>query len=206
VSERGWRVGPEEPVVPGPSGGTVATRVIQCVGAIIKDDAGRLLLIKRGHDPGRGLWSIPGGRVEAGETDDEAVVREVREETGLIVVPGPLIGSVRLPGGTDGHGVRSQLDVRDYPAAVTGGQLAAGDDADDVMWARPDELGALPLSDGLLGALRGWGVVLAARFQPPSPAAAPRAAMRSAILREASSIISSPSMTAPCACSEVAFS
>jgi ADP-ribose pyrophosphatase YjhB (NUDIX family) len=135
--------------------------VIACVGAVIKDDAGRLLLIKRGHDPGRGLWSVPGGRVEAGETDEEAVAREVREETGLIVAPGPLIGSVRLPAGVGSHGIGTEFDVRDYAAAVTGGQLAAGDDADDVMWACPDELGALPLTDGLLGTLRGWGVVLA---------------------------------------------
>src|SRR5712691_10819704 len=74
---------------------SVAVRRIPCVGAVIKDDAGRLLLIKRGHEPGKGLWSVPGGRVEAGETDQEALVREVREETGLVVTAGPLIGSVR---------------------------------------------------------------------------------------------------------------
>ncbi len=100
--------------------------VVACVGAVIKDDAGRLLLIRRGHDPGRGLWSVPGGRIEAGETDQEAVVREVREETGLVVVPGPLIGSVRRPGGTDGHGTGIELDIRDYAVTVTGGRLAAG--------------------------------------------------------------------------------
>jgi 8-oxo-dGTP diphosphatase len=137
-------------------------RVIPCVGAVIKDDAGRLLLIKRGHDPGRGLWSLPGGRVEAGETDEEAVAREVREETGFIVVPGRLIGSVLLPGGVDGHGLDIQFDVRDYAAAVAGGKLAAGDDADDVIWALPAELATLPLTHGLLEALVGWGVVLAA--------------------------------------------
>jgi 8-oxo-dGTP diphosphatase len=136
----------------------VTTRVIPCVGAVIKDDAGRLLLIKRGHDPGKGLWSLPGGRVEAGETDEEAVVREVREETGLVVVPGRLIGSVLLPGGSDNRGRETRFDVRDYAVAVTGGSLAAGDDADDVMWAGPGELGGLPLTDGLLGTLQRWGV------------------------------------------------
>jgi len=133
--------------------GFVTTRVIPCVGAIIKDDAGRLLLIKRGHQPGKGLWSVPGGRVEAGETDQEALVREVREETGLVVTAGPLIGSVRRPGGGG-----SELDIRDYAAAVAGGDLRAGDDADDAIWAGPRELGLLPLADGLLDALRGWGV------------------------------------------------
>jgi 8-oxo-dGTP diphosphatase len=142
--------------------GCVSTRVIPCVGAIIFDHAGRLLLIKRGHDPGKGLWSIPGGRVEDGESDADALVREVGEETGLIVTAGPLIGSVRRPGGTTpagaGAGTSAELFIRDYAATVTGGRLEAGDDADDTVWAGPAELAALPLADGLLDALREWGV------------------------------------------------
>ena len=133
----------------------MSTHSIPCVGAVIRDDAGRLLLIKRGHEPGKGLWSIPGGRVEAGESDAAAVVREVREETGLVVVPGRLIGSVRRPASGDG-GV---FDIRDYAAAVTGGALAPGDDADDAVWAGPAELDTLPLTAGLLDTLRSWGVV-----------------------------------------------
>src|SRR5579862_2911879 len=65
---------------------------VQCVGAVITDPTGRLLLILRGHEPGMGLWSIPGGRIEPGETDQDAVVREVMEETGLAVTCGPLLG------------------------------------------------------------------------------------------------------------------
>jgi 8-oxo-dGTP diphosphatase len=133
----------------------VSTHLIPCVGAVIRDDAGRLLLVKRGHEPGKGLWSIPGGRVEEGESDAAAVVREVREETGLVVVPGRLIGSVRRPVGGDG-GV---FDIRDYAAAVTGGALVPGDDADDAVWAGPAELDTLPLTAGLLDTLRSWGVV-----------------------------------------------
>jgi 8-oxo-dGTP diphosphatase len=132
----------------------VSTHLIPCVGAVIRDDAGRLLLIKRGHEPGKGLWSIPGGRVEAGESDAAALVREVREETGLVVAPGRLIGSVRRPGA--GGGV---FDIRDYAAAVTGGTLVPGDDADDAVWAGPAELDTLPLTAGLLDTLRSWGVV-----------------------------------------------
>ena len=71
--------------------------VIPCVGAVIKDGQGRLLLIKRGHEPGAGLWSLPGGRIEPGETDAEALVREIREETGLMIEAGQLIGTVRRP-------------------------------------------------------------------------------------------------------------
>ena len=128
--------------------------VIPCVGAIIIDAAGRLLLVKRGHEPGKGLWSIPGGRVEPGETDEQAVIREVREETGLAVRPGRLVGAVRraAPGG-------AVLDIRDYVATVTGGTLAAGDDADDIRWAGRDELAGLPLTGGLADALAAWGVL-----------------------------------------------
>ncbi|WP_300610561.1 NUDIX domain-containing protein [Trebonia sp.] len=133
----------------------MTTHVTDCVGAVITDEAGRLLLIKRGHEPGKGLWSIPGGRVEAGESDAAALVREIREETGLAVVPGRLIGRVRRPAGAAG----GEFDIRDYAAEVTGGMLVPGDDADDAMWAAPADLDGLPLADGLLAALRSWGVV-----------------------------------------------
>jgi 8-oxo-dGTP diphosphatase len=128
--------------------------VIDCVGAVIKDGAGRLLLIKRGHEPGKGLWSIPGGRIEPGESDEAALVREVREETGLVVTPGPLIGSVRRPAAQG-----SVFDIRDYAAEVSGGALVNGDDADDARWVAPADLDGLPLTDGLLATLRSWGVV-----------------------------------------------
>jgi ADP-ribose pyrophosphatase YjhB (NUDIX family) len=130
------------------------TGIVPCVGAIITDAAGRLLLIKRGHEPGKGLWSIPGGRVEPGETDEQAVIREVREETGLVVQPGRLIGAVRRPAPAG-----AMLDIRDYAATVTGGTLAAGDDADDARWAGPAELPGLSLTDGLAEALTDWGVL-----------------------------------------------
>jgi len=125
------------------------------VGAVIKDGSGRLLLIKRGHEPGKGLWSIPGGRIEAGESDAAALVREVREETGLVVAPGRLIGSVLRPSGSGD----SVFDIRDYAASVIGGALVAGDDADDAVWAGPAEFDTLPLAAGLLDALRSWGAV-----------------------------------------------
>ena len=128
--------------------------IVPCVGAIITDAGGRLLLIKRGHEPGKGLWSIPGGRVEPGETDEQAVIREVREETGLVVQPGRLIGAVRRP-----TPAGAMLDIRDYAATVTGGTLAAGDDADDARWAGPAELAGLSLTDGLAEALTDWGVL-----------------------------------------------
>jgi 8-oxo-dGTP diphosphatase len=130
-------------------------RRVPCVGAIMTDSGGRLLLVKRGHAPGAGLWSVPGGRVEAGESDAEAVVREVREETGLIAAPGALAGAVERPGAEPG----TVYVIRDYAAEVTGGTLTAGDDAADARWVTPAELRALPLTPGLAEALTEWGVL-----------------------------------------------
>lgn len=131
---------------------------IPCVGAVVKDDVGRMLLIVRGHDPGKGLWSIPGGRIEAGESDEEAVVREVREETGLDVICGSLIGSVERPGLAG-----AIIEIRDYEAVAVGGEVAAGDDASDAGWMTPAQVAALDaagqLTPGLLSALRSWEAV-----------------------------------------------
>jgi ADP-ribose pyrophosphatase YjhB (NUDIX family) len=132
---------------------------IPCVGAIITDAAGRLLLIRRANPPQAGRWSLPGGKVEPGESDEQALVREVAEETGLHVEPGRLVGAVERPG--PGGAV---FDIRDYTAAVTGGELAAGDDAAGACWAAPGELAGMPLTRGLLTALTAWGVLGA---QPP---------------------------------------
>jgi mutator protein MutT len=129
------------------------TTRVSCAGAVVRDQAGRLLLVRRGREPSRGRWSLPGGRVETGETAADAAVREVREETGLDVVAGALVGRVERPGPA---GVTYVID--DIACTVHGGQLRAGDDADDVRWVDRAELALLPLTDGLLEALTAWKV------------------------------------------------
>lgn len=119
---------------------------IPCVGAVLSDDQGRLLLIRRANEPGRGLWSLPGGRVEPGETDEEAVVREVAEETGLTVTVSRLAGRVRI----------GRYDVADYVCECLGGSPAAATDATDIAWVDPR---TVPTTPDLVDILLGWGVL-----------------------------------------------
>src|SRR3954451_14749086 len=105
---------------------------VPCVGALTFDPDGRLLLVQRANDPARGLWAIPGGRVEPGEDDAAALVREMQEGTGLLVEPGEVVGRVR--GGA--------FDIGDYGCRVLGGTLEAGDDAADARWCGAAELAA----------------------------------------------------------------
>jgi 8-oxo-dGTP diphosphatase len=125
---------------------TGGEHTVPCVGALAYDPQGRLLLVRRANEPGRGLWSLPGGRVEPGEDDAAAVVREMAEETGLTVQPGPLIGRVR----------RGPYDIADYRCTVVGGELRAGDDALDVRWCDARTLAQLPLVPLLIDTLRDW--------------------------------------------------
>jgi ADP-ribose pyrophosphatase YjhB (NUDIX family) len=119
---------------------------VPCVGGLAYDEEGRLLVVQRANEPGRGLWSIPGGRVEPGEDDAAALVREMREETGLEIAPGPLVGSVR----------RGRYAIADYRCTVLGGTLRAGDDALDARFVDRAALRALPLVPELLVTLTAW--------------------------------------------------
>ncbi|WP_433219226.1 NUDIX hydrolase [Microtetraspora malaysiensis] len=124
------------------------------MGAIVRDPVGRLLLVRRGHPPGEGLWSLPGGRVEPGESDAEAVRRELREETGLDGAVGALAGTVLRAGPA---GVT--YEIHDYLVTAADGRLTPGDDAADARWCAPAELVRLPLTDGLVDALVAWKVI-----------------------------------------------
>ncbi len=136
----------------------MAQRRIPCVGAVVLDDGGRLLMVLRGREPARGRWSIPGGRVEPGESLTAAVVREVAEETSLAVVVGDVVGEVDLPMPDD-----AVADVTDFvcrparDADLTA--VRAGDDADAVGWFTAEEIRRLPTSPQLVATLERWGVL-----------------------------------------------
>ena len=116
---------------------------VRCAGALVRDAEDRLLLVRRANEPSRGLWSLPGGRIEDGETPEQAAAREVREETGLVVDIGALVCTADL----------GPYVVDDFAATVVSGDLAPGDDALDARWVTLDEARALPLTPGLLEAL-----------------------------------------------------
>ena len=128
-------------------------RRVPCVGAIVRD-ADRLLLVRRGTEPGRGLWSVPGGRVEAGETLAEAVVRELAEETGIEGVCGEMLGWVERIG-EDHHFVILDFRVE----VLEGTDPRAGDDAVEAAWVPLHEVAERPLVDGLAEFLAENGVI-----------------------------------------------
>jgi 8-oxo-dGTP diphosphatase len=127
-----------------------------CVGAIVLDGRDRLLLIRRGAGVAVGRWSVPGGRVEWGETMAEAVVRELWEETGLEGVCGRLIGWVERIA-DDHHFVIADFDVEllDEQAPPR-----AGDDAAEVVWVPIEDVAGLSgLVDGLAEFLHDHGII-----------------------------------------------
>jgi 8-oxo-dGTP diphosphatase len=145
-----------------PRGATGASRAhlveVPCVGGIVTDTTGRLLLVRRAHDPEAGRWSLPGGRVEPGESTAGATAREVAEETGLRVAVGDEVGSVRRP--APGGRVFVIHDFRCRPLDPDA-LPRAGDDAADTRWVDAAAYAALDgageLVTGLTDALRQWG-------------------------------------------------
>jgi len=114
------------------------------IGAIIIEDA-RVVLIKRAHPPLQAEWSIPGGVLEVGELVREAAIREAREETGLTVDPGELLGVYDRVLRDANQRVQYHYVLIDFLCNVTGGELHAGCDAADAQWFTLEEIVKLPL-------------------------------------------------------------
>lgn len=107
---------------------------------------GKILLVRRAREPGRGRYSLPGGRVEWGETLEQAVHREVAEETCITIAIIGLAGIRQvLPASGGGHFV-----VLSYAARWTGGDVVLNDEHTGHEWARPDEASTFDLTDGLM--------------------------------------------------------
>jgi 8-oxo-dGTP diphosphatase len=123
------------------------------VGAVVVDHD-RLLMVRRGRGPAAGRWSVPGGHVEPGETLAEAVTRELREETGIEGVCGPLLGwAERID---DEH----HFVILDFEVTVVGDdQAVAGDDAAEAAWIELHEVAELDLVDGLAELLHDSGII-----------------------------------------------
>lgn len=116
------------------------------VGAVVIDPSGlhpSVLLVQRGRPPREGAWSLPGGRVEGGERLAEAVRREIAEETGLFVLPGPLVAVVEI---VEEH---HHYVVLDYLCQVESGELRAGDDARDARFVSVPELPSYGVSEAV---------------------------------------------------------
>jgi len=117
------------------------------VGALIIE-AGRILLVERGKEPLKGRWSLPGGLVETGELLEDALRREVREETGLEV---EILGLVEVFERImrDAAGVAEyHFVLMDYVCRPAGGDLCAADDASRVEWFTQEEIGGLRITEG----------------------------------------------------------
>lgn len=131
---------------------------IPCVGAVVFDARGRLLLVKRANPPAQGRWSLPGGRLEPGEQASQGAVREVLEETGLTVSVEREVGTVTRAAPTGDTYV-----IRDFLCELHGdARVVAADDAADARFFELPEVHRIPTSEGLLEALEDWGLL------PPS--------------------------------------
>jgi 8-oxo-dGTP diphosphatase len=129
------------------------TRPEVCVGAIALHQE-RILLIRRARGPGQGAWSIPGGRVEGGETLAAAVVRELLEETGLSGV------CERLVGWVERIGARYHYVIFDFLVSIPDGAgPVASSDAAEAAWVRLDQVAELPLAEGLAEFLHDHGIL-----------------------------------------------
>jgi len=138
---------------------SVPSRPVVCVGAVVVDDD-RLLLIRRAQPPSAGFWSVPGGRVEPGETLAQAVVRELAEETGLEGVCGSLLGWSEILPDAAVDGLDEHLVILDFTVTLLEGtEPTAGTDAGEARWVPLADVAEMLLVPGLAEFLHEHGVI-----------------------------------------------
>jgi 8-oxo-dGTP diphosphatase len=137
------------------------------VGAIVLEK-GEILLVRRDHAPALGQWSLPGGRVEWGEALREAVVREVREETGIDIEVEGLAGIAERILPDDGGKIEFHYVILDFWARPKARDLRAGDDASEARWVPVAELTEYELTAGLYEFLQDRGALEGRRPRVPS--------------------------------------
>ena len=132
----------------GDNAGTYPTRPYLAVSAAIFRD-GRVLIVRRGRPPAHGLYTLPGGGVEIGETLADAVIREVREETGLAIAPLALVGFREAIARDAAGRVERHFVILPFAARWIGGEIALNEELAEANWRKPAELAGLKTTDGL---------------------------------------------------------
>jgi 8-oxo-dGTP diphosphatase len=127
---------------------TYPTRPYLAVSAAIFR-GGRVLIVRRGRPPAHGLYTLPGGGVELGETLEQAVTREVREETGLAIAPLALVGFREAIARDTAGRIERHFVILPFAARWIGGEIALNEELAEADWRRPDELGGLNTTEGL---------------------------------------------------------
>jgi ADP-ribose pyrophosphatase len=129
------------------------------VGAIVIHE-GKILLVKRGVSPGKGLWAIPGGTLHLGETLQNCAAREILEETGVTIAVGECLYVFDLIEHDKAGNVEFHFVVVDFAALYVAGDPQGADDADEARWFSPEEMAAVPVSQNTIKALHAIGFLV----------------------------------------------